>query len=108
MSATDPVSCDFCGVPIAPEKFAQGKAVVILRKKYCPKCIQTAVLKGRMPAPPPTLPPPPVPPPAPKRTRRLTVGEHGCGLYASEEERRAQMLPFVREGLLNGQRLLYF
>jgi hypothetical protein len=110
MSASDPVPCDFCGVPIAADKFAQGKAIVILKKKYCPKCMQKAVQKGKTPAPAPTVPPPAplAPVPAPKRTRRLTAGEHGCGLYASEDERRAQMAPFVKEGLLNGQRLLYF
>ena len=105
MSAAGPLSCDFCGVPISPETFTQGKAVVLLRKKYCPACIQQAVKKSRE-APPPA--PPPHPAPAPKRTRRLCAGEHGCGLYASEDERRAQMTPFVREGLLNGQRILYF
>jgi len=119
MPATDPVPCYFCGVPIPPDKFTQGKAVVLLKKKYCPKCIKKAVQKSKTPAPlpspppaaaapAPTLPPPPAPAPAPKRTRRLTVGEHGCGLFASEDERRAQMTPFVKEGLLNGQRLLYF
>ena len=105
MSAVDPTACDFCGVPIPPEKFTQGKAVVLLRKKYCPACIQRAVEKSKA-APPPAPPPPPAP--APKRTRRLSVGEHGCGLYASEDDRRAQMTPFVREGLLHGQRVLYF
>src|SRR5436190_3785749 len=112
MSATDPVPCDFCGAPIAPEKFTQGKAVVILKKKYCPQCMQKVIQKSKTPAPAPTIPPPPAPaappPPAPKRTRRLTVGEHGCGLFASEDERRAQMTPFVKEGLQNGQRILYF
>src|SRR4051812_20459386 len=103
MSATDPVPCDFCGAPIAPEKFTQGKAVIILKKKYCPKCMKKVIQKSKTPAPAPTVPPPP----APKRTRRLTAGEHGCGLFASEEERRAQMTPFVKEGLLNGQRILY-
>jgi hypothetical protein len=105
MSASDPVSCDFCGVPIAPEKFTQGKAVVLLRKRYCQDCIKRAVQKSKVPAPPST---PAAPPPPPKRTRRLSVGEHGCGLFASEDERRAQMTPFVREGLLHGYRILYF
>ncbi len=119
MSSSDPVPCDFCGVPITPEKFAQGKAVVILKKKYCSTCMQKAVQKGKTPAPAPSVPPPlpaeafakaapPDPGPALKRTRRLSAGEHGCGLYASEDERRAQMTPFVKEGLLNGQRILYF
>jgi MEDS: MEthanogen/methylotroph, DcmR Sensory domain len=119
MSASDPVPCDFCGIPIASEKFAQGKAIVILKKRYCAKCMQKAVQRAKTPAPAPSVPPPlpaeaatkaapPAPTAALKRTRRLTVGEHGCGLYASEDERRAQMIPFVKEGLLNGQRLLYF
>jgi hypothetical protein len=121
MSASDPVPCDFCGASIAPEKFAQGKAIVILKKRYCAKCMKKAVQKSKTPAPAPTVPapvapaaPPPLPAEAtakagaPARTRRLTAGEHGCGLFASEDERRAQMVPFVKEGLLNGQRLLYF
>jgi hypothetical protein len=118
MSSTGSVPCDFCGAPITPDKFTSGKAVVLLKKRYCPTCIQKAVQKKRQAA----TPPPPRPAEAvakagaeamakagaPKRTRRLTVGEHGCGLFASEEERRAQMTPFVKEGLLNGQRVLYF
>jgi hypothetical protein len=93
------VPCDFCGTAIATEEFTRGKACVILKKRYCPACMQTAVQRGKSKNEASTPPP---------RPRRLTLGEHGCAPYASEEERRAQLAPYVREGLQKQQKVLYF
>jgi hypothetical protein len=115
------VQCDFCGVWIPLDMFRRGRAVVILKKKYCPACIREAVRDSRAKTAasresiPPTAPPlprpilpPPIAAPAPRKTRRVAVGEHGCGLYASEEERRAQLAPYLREGLEKRERVLHF
>ena len=109
--------CDFCGAWVSQDKIRRGKAVVVLRKLYCPDCMRDAVRRKAAAAAPP--PPPPLqvlaPEPAtarpassPRATRRIVVGEHGCGLYSSDDERRAQMAPYVREGLLKDDGVLYF
>lgn len=114
--------CDFCSTWIAPHDFIEGRAVVIFQKRYCPSCMVEAVRRSKAkkaaPAPPaaPPAPPPVVPPsapdvaalPPPRATRRLRIGEHGCGLFGSEEERRAQLGPYLREGLENGERVIHF
>ncbi|HLY10795.1 MAG TPA: MEDS domain-containing protein [Planctomycetota bacterium] len=50
----------------------------------------------------------PKPSPGPQATRRLKVGEHGCGFYSSDEDRRYQLGPFLREGLENNEKVLHF
>jgi len=37
----------------------------------------------------------------------LEAGERLCCLYASEEERRAALIPFLRQGLERGEQVLY-
>src|ERR1051325_6179090 len=91
--------CDFCGAAIATEEFTRGKACVILKKRYCPACMQTAVQRGKSKHESSTPPP---------RPRRLALGEHGCALYTSEEERRSALAPYVRDGLQKKQKVLYF
>jgi len=99
MGQENSVNCDFCGAEIATQEFTQGKACVILRKSYCPACMQTAVQRGKSKHETSTPPP---------RPRRLTLGEHGCALYMSEEERRSALAPYVRDGLHKQQKVLYF
>jgi hypothetical protein len=93
------VPCDFCGAAIYPREFAAGTAIVVLKKRYCSQCMRRAVERGK-PKPITSTPPP--------RSRKLVIGEHGCGLYSSEEERRALLLPFVRDGFQKQQKVLYF
>jgi hypothetical protein len=50
----------------------------------------------------------PKPPPGPQATRRLRVGEHGCGFYSSEDDRRYQLGPFLRDGLQGNEKVLHF
>lgn len=66
---------------------------------------------ARAETPPPKSVPPPPPPkavPAPQAICRLNVGEHGCGFYSSEEDRRHQLGPYLREGLENNEKILHF
>ena len=116
---SDALHCDFCGTGIKPADFLAGRAVVIFQKRYCPDCMKEAVRRSKakreaaasaVPAP---LPAPPAPASpgvqaAPRSTRRLRVGEHGCGLYSTEEERRSQLGPYIREGLENGEKVIHF
>ncbi len=37
----------------------------------------------------------------------LQIGDHLCCLYETEEEYRAILIPFIRQGLLRGERVLY-
>ena len=37
----------------------------------------------------------------------LGAGQHLCCLYASEEEHRAALIPFLRQGLERGEQVLY-
>jgi len=81
-----------------------------------------AAVRVDLPAPPavpPELPlsllavlPPaktaPKPTPSPQATRRLKVGEHGCGFYSSEEDRRYQLGPYLRDGLEGNEKVLHF
>jgi len=41
------VYCDFCGERLLPKDLEKGRAVVLLKKKYCPKCLKEALEKGR-------------------------------------------------------------
>src|SRR5579862_247501 len=111
--------CDFCGCRIYPLDFHEGRAVVVSRKKYCSNCMTATIRRGkeRQAAATAQIAPPSsslqVPTakstgPAPRSTRRLKIGEHGCGLYGSEEERRAQLGPYIRDGLENGEKVLHF
>lgn len=36
-------ACDFCGISISASDLDKGRAVVILKKTYCKKCIERAV-----------------------------------------------------------------
>jgi hypothetical protein len=111
VSQIELVCCTFCGTRITQADLEQGKSVRVLKKFYCFTCMNAAMQRGRSkPAPPP---PPPVaspatapiaPPPAPS----APAGTHVCGLYSSEEERREQLGPFVREGILKGEKILRF
>ncbi|HZE98986.1 MAG TPA: PilZ domain-containing protein [Planctomycetota bacterium] len=65
--------CDFCHVIIPARDFESGKAVVLLRKRYCTKCMAIAVKnsKDRHIAPSPQFRTPQVrPPPASPLSRR--------------------------------------
>jgi hypothetical protein len=65
-----------------------------------------AVLPSTKDAAPET---PPAPAPAkPQGTRRLRVGEHGCGFYSSEDDRRYQLGPYLRDGLEKNEKVLHF
>ncbi|HZE95552.1 MAG TPA: MEDS domain-containing protein [Planctomycetota bacterium] len=74
------------------------------------------VFRPEAPMPPPAPTPrpaaprrPAAPAPAgPQSTRRLKVGEHGCGFYSSEEDRRHHLGPYIREGLENGEKVIHF
>jgi hypothetical protein len=103
----DRLRCDFCGRGIAPLDLIEGRAVVVFRKRYCPACMTETLRRSktqRAAAPPPAPPPAP----SPRATRRLKIGEHGCGLYGSEEERRGQLGPYLREGLESGDKVFHF
>ncbi|HLY74039.1 MAG TPA: MEDS domain-containing protein [Planctomycetota bacterium] len=111
--------CDFCGSKIFPLDFHQGRAVVVARKNYCADCMTATIRRGKerraagtprvaSPASSSRTPAPASRVQAPRVTRRLKIGEHGCGLFASEEERRAQLGPYIREGLDNGEKVLLF
>jgi hypothetical protein len=81
-----------------------------------------AAVRVDPPAPPPILPELPLsliavlpaakaapkPTPGPQATRRLKVGEHGCGFYSSEEDRRYQLGPYLRDGLEGNEKVLHF
>jgi hypothetical protein len=41
------LSCDFCKAPIHPSDFEKGKAVTLLKRNYCDKCMALAVQKSR-------------------------------------------------------------
>jgi ribosomal protein L24E len=84
MSATDPVPCDFCGAPIAAGQICQGKAVVILKKKILPKCMQKALRRARRRRPPRRSPPPgSAPPRSPPRSEA----------HPTADRRRARLRP---------------
>src|SRR5436190_568019 len=106
------VRCDFCTRSIPPHDLLEGRAVVVFRKRYCSECMTKAVSSGRSnPSKPPA--PTPIPavrpaPPTPLATRRLKVGEHGCGFYSSEEDRRHHLGPYLREGLEGNEKVLHF
>jgi hypothetical protein len=36
-------SCDFCRAEIPPSDFDHGRAVVLLKKAYCGRCMERAV-----------------------------------------------------------------
>ena len=42
-----------------------------------------------------------------RAVRALRPGDHLCSLYQTEEERRALLTPYLREGLRSGQRVLH-
>jgi hypothetical protein len=115
----DQLRCDFCGCRIYPLDFYEGRAVVVSRKRYCSNCMTATIRRSKerhaaavppiaSPAPSPQVPPPRSASPAPRATRRLKIGEHGCGLYGSEDERRAQLGPYIRDGLESGEKVLHF
>lgn len=41
------IPCDFCSVLIPREDFECGKAVTVLKKHYCPKCMAAAVERSK-------------------------------------------------------------
>jgi len=105
--------CDFCSQPIASADLIEGRAVVILQKRYCPACMSAAIQKrtsnpAKAAAPTPVAPVPARPPPTPQATRRLQLGQHGCGFYSSEEDRRHHLGPYLREGLEGNEKVLHF
>lgn len=117
--SNDPLCCDFCGARIYPLELTEGRAVVIFQKRYCPSCMAEAIRRSKSKRQAPSsVTPPGIPAAAvsqaaglessPRSTRRLKIGEHGCGLYGSEEERRAQVGPYLREGLESGEKVVYF
>jgi hypothetical protein len=104
MSQIELVRCTFCGARITRDDLQEGRSVRILRQFYCSACMTEAVRKGKKPVP---AAPPPAAPKAPPASR-VDVGPHRCGLYSSEEERRDQLGPFLREGLQNREKILRF
>jgi len=67
------IPCDFCDALIQPEDFESGKAVTLLKKRYCAKCMASAVKRSKKKnvAPSPAFNTPPVRPPLPlPQTRR--------------------------------------
>lgn len=103
--------CDFCSRPIAPDDLAEGRAVVVFQKRYCPACMSAAIQKrtsNPAKAPEPAPLPAAKPAPIPQATRRLRLGEHGCGFYSSEEDRRHHLGPYLREGLEGHEKVLHF
>jgi hypothetical protein len=67
------IPCDFCDATIAPEDFDSGKAVVLLKKHYCAKCMAAAVKRSKKKQAPPAPifhTPPPRPPAVPQPSRR--------------------------------------
>jgi hypothetical protein len=47
------VVCDVCGGPIDPDDFDRGQAVMVLKRRYCSKCMTAAIQKSRSPDQPP-------------------------------------------------------
>ena len=41
------VFCNFCGRHIPPSDFQKGRAVVLLKRNYCSKCLAEAVRKSK-------------------------------------------------------------
>jgi len=67
-----PILCDFCTATIRPEDFERGKAVILLKKRYCSECMAAEVARSkRKHAPPaPAFVTPPQRPPRPPESRR--------------------------------------
>ncbi len=65
-------SCDFCHSSIPPSDFESGKAVTLLKKRYCSACMTVALKrsKDKRVAPSPDFHTPPVGPPAAALGRR--------------------------------------
>lgn len=49
------VPCDFCEVAIRPEEFERGKAIVLLKKRYCAKCMAAALKRSKQKHSPPAF-----------------------------------------------------
>ena len=69
---SSPIPCDFCDAMIDPEDFETGKAVTLLKKHYCARCMAAAVKRSKkQAAPSPAFQtPPPRPLSVPERSRR--------------------------------------
>ncbi len=62
MSGSGEMVCDVCGGPIDPVDFDKGRAVMVLKRRYCSKCMTDAIQKSRTPdAPPQFITPKPKP-----------------------------------------------
>lgn len=109
MGSSAPGACDFCGRSLSESDFRSGRALVLIKKAFCHDCAEKTLQKsktarkttagGRISADP-AAPPSPAP-------RKVALGEHACGFPATDAERRAQMLAFVRDGLRAGERVYY-
>lgn len=109
MSQIEHVRCDFCSAKITQEDLERGRSVRILKRFYCPACMTVALRSAKLKpaAAPPVRAAVPTPSPVVPAPGAKPV-EHACGLYSSEEERRAQLGPFIRQGLLNREKILRF
>jgi hypothetical protein len=41
------VPCDFCGVSIRNSDFEVGRAVILLKKRYCAGCMDAAIQRSK-------------------------------------------------------------
>jgi hypothetical protein len=67
------VPCDFCQAPIGLEEFERGRAVILLKKRYCSKCMAAALKRSKQKHSAPALAfhtPPPQSSSYPRRRQR--------------------------------------
>jgi len=72
------VPCDFCKAPIKPWDFDKGKAVTLLKRNYCERCMSEAVRRSKTKhvSPSPDFLTPPVQAPAGIPKKHETSGDH--------------------------------
>jgi hypothetical protein len=87
------VPCDFCKSPIKPWDFDKGKAVRLLKRNYCERCMSEAVRRSKKqhasPAPDFLTPPAHVPPGTPPKDESAQVQAPGQYEHRRRHERKA-------------------
>jgi hypothetical protein len=73
--ARDPRVCDFCSGPVGEADLETGRAIILLGRTYCPRCIDEEIRKGRTESPRRPAPVTPGPSPSSRVPRGDSYGD---------------------------------